>query len=85
MPRRYAISMPVVLSEFASGPDKFLAQCNLRDRKEITIIIPSDDVLPFKPVSDFIRNGFSEKKINFIPQFKDSVIDGKTKEISSGI
>ncbi len=83
-PASMPFQCPVAPSEFVFELDKFLTGRNLRDKTEITLIMPSDDVLPFKPVSDFIRNGFSEKKINFIPKFKDPVIDGKTKEITSG-
>ncbi len=83
-PASMPFQCPVAPAEFAFEVNKFLTNRNLRDKSEITLIMPSDDVLPFKSVSDFMKKGFSDKNINFIPKFKDPVIDGKNKEISSG-
>ncbi len=74
---------PVAPDEFAFGMDKFLKDRGIRDNADITLIVPMDDVLPFKSISDFIKKGFSEHKINFIPKFKTASVNEKTKEITS--
>jgi sulfide:quinone oxidoreductase len=75
---------PVAPGEFMFGLDMLLRKKGIRENTELTLIVPMNDVLPFKEVSDLIRKGFSDKGINFIPKFKTESVDTKKKSIISG-
>ncbi len=82
-PASVPFQCPVAPSEFVFGIDKILKSRGLRDKSDITLIMPMDDILPFKNVSDVVRSGLEENKINFIPKFKNVTVDGKSKTITS--
>ncbi|WP_337859933.1 FAD/NAD(P)-binding oxidoreductase [Ferroplasma sp.] len=76
---------PVAPAEFVFGLDLLLRKKGIRNKSDITLIIPMKDVLPFKNVSDMVRKGFEEHGINFIPGFKTESVDtGKNTVTSSG-
>ncbi len=74
-PASIPFQCPVAPEEFVFGLDMLLRRKGIREDSDITLILPMDDVLPFKNVSDLERKGFSELGINFIPKFKTQAVD----------
>ncbi len=82
-PASVPFQCPVAPEEFVFGLDALLRKKGIRDKSDITLIVPMDDVLPFKNVSDLERKGFSELGINFVPKFKTENIDSKKQSVIS--
>jgi sulfide:quinone oxidoreductase len=83
-PSSVPFQCPVAPGEFVFGLDLFLRRKGIRDKSEITLITPMNDVLPFKDVSDLVRKGFEEHGIKFMPGFKtDNIDSGKNSVIST--
>ncbi len=74
---------PVAPGEFMFGLDLLLRNKGIRENSELTLIVPMKDVLPFKSVSDFVRKGFEDHNINFIPDFKTEHIEPEKNSIVS--
>ncbi|MCL4453084.1 FAD/NAD(P)-binding oxidoreductase [Ferroplasma sp.] len=74
-PASIPFQCPVAPEEFVFGLDALLRKKGVRGKSEITLIVPMDDVLPFKNVSDLEKKGFSDLGINFVPKFKTQNVD----------